>query len=318
MIIIPFSYNVMHRTFEISLPANRTDQLVEQLQPLEEVVSIVLHRGNSIKPVGDVLNLSVLNRGADDVLRRIEAVCAGTGYSVATAEQASLIDPAHMVAINEDYDEAIWEEMETGLRHSGQITSNYLVLMGIGGAVAAVGLVSDPAKQAIAFVAAAVIAPGFDSLAKIALGLTLRKEDVLFSGVRATLAGYSVLTVLAGLAFWFMNVTGGTSLTDFTENPVIEHLSHPTTRELLLSICGSLAGGVMVASYREVFIAGPLMSLAFIHAAAMLGVGLSSGEWLLALEGLERFTLDVVLIIGGCSLVFFLKQKLVHHRKPIV
>lgn len=308
----------MHRTFDVSLPADRADRLIEQLQPIAEVVGIALQRGGSLKPAGDILTLSVLNRGADDVLRRIAATCAGTDYSVATAEQASLIDPKQAAVIEEDHDEAIWEEMETGLRHNGHITSNYLVLMGVGGVIAAVGLVSDPAPQAIAFVAAAVIAPGFDPLAKIALGICLRKPEVFWRGVRSTLAGYSLLMVLAGLAFWIMHQTGGTSLEGFTANSEVKNLVKPTTRELLMSLGGALAGGVMVASYRESFIAGALMALAFIHAAAMVGVGIASGEWQYAMQGFERFALDTALIVGGCWLVFALKQAFVHKRKPIV
>lgn len=308
----------MQRTFNVSLTGDRTDRLIAQLQPIDEVVGISLQRGGSLKPVGDLLTLSVLNRGSDDVLRRIADTCAGTPYSIATSEQTSQIDPTQADVVIEDYDEAIWEEMETGLRHNGHITSNYLVLMGIGGVVAAVGLVSEPAPQAMAFVAAAVIAPGFDPLAKMALGITLRKPAIIWRGLLSTLAGYSVLIVLAGLAFWIMQQTGGTSVEGFTENSEVKALAEPTTRELLLSICGSLAGGVMVASYRESFIAGALMALAFIHAAAMIGVGTACGEWHYALEGLERFALDMVLIIGGCWLVFALKQALVHKRKPIV
>ena len=308
----------MHRTFDVSLTSDRADRLIAQLQPLDQVVGIARHRDGSVKPVGDLLILSVLNRGSDDVLRRIAATCEGSTYSIATAEQTSLIDPEQDAVIEKDYDEAIWEEIETGLRHNGHITDNYLVLMGVGGVVAAVGLVSQPAPQAIAFVAAAVIAPGFDPLAKIALGIALRKPEVIWRGVRSTLAGYSLLVVLAGLAFFIMNQTGGTSVEGFTANPEVKALAEPTTRELLLSICGSLAGGVMVASYRESFIAGALMALAFIHAAAMIGVGLACGEWHYALEGLERFGLDMALIVGGCWLVFTLKQALVHKRKPIV
>ena len=308
----------MHRTFDVSLTSDRADRLIARLQPMDEVVGIARHRGGSVKPAGDLLTLSVLNRGSDEVLRRITATCEGSTYSIATAEQTSLIDPEQHAVIEKDYDEAIWEEMETGLRHNGHVTDNYLVLMGIGGVVAAVGLVSEPAPQAIAFVAAAVIAPGFDPLAKIALGVTLRKPQVIWRGVRSTLVGYSLLIVLAGLAFWIMKQTGGTSIEGFTANKEVKALAEPTTRELLLSIGGALAGGVMVASYRESFIAGPLIALAFIQAAAMIGVGLAVGEWQYALEGLERFVLDTALIIGGCWLVFTLKQVLVHKRKSIV
>jgi hypothetical protein len=308
----------MHRTFEASIPPEHTDQLVQQLLTNKHVMGVSLQRGVSILPPGDALTIHVLNRGADDVLSLIARRCTGTSYSIITAEQASMIDPTHDEQVENDYDEAIWEEMESGLRHNGRITANYLILMAIGGAIGAVGLVSDPAPQAVAFVAAAVIAPGYDPLAKMALGLTLGKPNLLKKGVESTGLGYVLLIVVAMLSFWLLRLTGAATVADFTGNPEVEHLSHPTARELLLSVCGALAGGVITASYREHFIAGPLMALAFIHAAAMIGVGIAAGEWAYALEGLERFALDALLIVGGCLLVFAIKQRFVHRRKPIV
>jgi hypothetical protein len=308
----------MHRTIEASIPPKHTDSLTQQLLANQHVMGVSVQRGISMKPPGDVLTIHVLNRGADDVLSLIQRQCSGTDYSIVTAEQASMIDPGHHEQVERDYDEAIWEEMESGLRHNGRITPNYLVLMAIGGAIGAVGLVSDPAPQAVAFVAAAVIAPGYDPLAKIALGITLRKPDVLKRGLQSTAAGYALLIVVAMLSFWLLQYTGAATTTDFTGNPEVKNLSTPTTRELLMSVCGALAGGIITASYRESFIAGPLMALAFIHAAAMIGVGLAAGEWYYALQGLYRFGLDALLIVGGALLVFWLKQGFVHRRKPIV
>lgn len=308
----------MHRTLEVSVPADRTDLLIDHLYPYPEVIGLAVLRGASLKPKGDILTLSVLNRGADKVLQQIQAICTGSEYSIATSEQASLIDPQQDELIEDDYDEAIWEEMETGLRHNGCITANYLSLMAIGGAVAAVGLVSDPAPQAISFVAAAVIAPGFDPLAKLSLGITLRKPGLIKKGIKSTLAGYALLVVAAAAAFWIMQWTGSASVIDFTTNPEIKHLSEPTSREMIMSVCGALAGGIMVASYRESFIAGPIIALAFIHASATIGVGLASGEWVYAVEGLERFGLDILFIVAGCWFVFVIKQLFVHKRKPIV
>ncbi|MBA3439735.1 MAG: hypothetical protein H0T92_07695 [Pyrinomonadaceae bacterium] len=73
--------------------------------------------------------------------------------------------------------------METGLRHQGRMNANYVVLMALGGAIAAFGLVSEPAPQAIAFVAASIIAPGFEPLAKIPLGLALGHWNVVKRGL---------------------------------------------------------------------------------------------------------------------------------------
>jgi hypothetical protein len=74
----------------------------------------------------------------------------------------------------------------------------------------------------------------------------------------------------------------------------------------------------MIAAYRRSVIAGPLITLVIIHAAAMVGLALACGRFDLAEEGLERVGLDMLLIVGLGALVFALKQVSVHHRKPLV
>ncbi len=308
----------MHRTFEVALPAHLASPLTDQLRQLDAVVGLSWHPHTSLKPPGDTLTVHVLNRGADEVLGHISAVCAGTDYTIATAEQASLIDPKHEQAIENDVDEAIWEEMKTGLRHHGRITANFLLLMGLGGALATVGLVSEPAPQAIAFVAASVIAPGFEPLAKIPLGLVLGSWTTAWRGIKSALAGYSVLIGAAALTYWGFLLSGTIMGDAFAHNPEVEHLAHPGGLELTVSVCGSLAGGLIIAAYRRSVIAGALIAVVLIHAAALIGVSLVVGRWDLALEGLERFGVDALIVMGSCAVVFGAKQLLVHRRKPLV
>lgn len=308
----------MHRTLEITVPPQATDALVSELSRLDDVVGLYVLRGASLKPPGDVLTVHVLNRGADDVLK-CTARAGKTGpISIMTAELASIIDPKHADRVDNDVDEAIWEEMETGLRHQGRVTANYLALMAMGGAIATVGLVSSPAPQAIAFVAASVIAPGFEPLVKVPLGLVLRRGNVVRRGLVSAVAGYAVLILAAALAFLLLRVTGAASVEDFLTNSEVKHLAHPTAKEILVSACAAIAGAVMIASYRRSVIAGPLIALVIIHAAAQVGIALTLGRFDLVWEGLQRLGLDALLIIGLCTLVFAAKQALVHRRKSIV
>lgn len=308
----------MHRTIEITVPPQATDTLAGELSHLDEVIGLYVLRGASLKPPGDVLIVHVLNRGADDVLK-CAARTRDTGpVSVATSELASIIDLKHTKQVDNDIDEAVWEEMETGLRHQGRITSNYLALMALGGAIATVGLVSSPAPQAIAFVAASVIAPGFEPIAKIPLGLVLRRGNVIRRGLVSTVTGYTVLVLAAALAFLLLRTTGAAGVEDFLINSEVKHLAHPTAKEILVSACAASAGAVMIASYRDNVIAGPLIALVIIHAAAKVGVALALGRFDLVREGLQRLGLDVLLITVLCVIVFAAKQALIHRRKPLV
>ncbi len=108
----------MHRTVEITTATRDTERLLRELELLKEVTGLSVSRGASIKPKGDVTTVYVLNRGADEVLR-LAREHGGERVSIVTAELTSIIDKRHEEAVDHDVDEAVWEEIETGLRHQG-------------------------------------------------------------------------------------------------------------------------------------------------------------------------------------------------------
>jgi hypothetical protein len=309
----------MHRTLELTIPPTATDSLQQELASLDSVIGLSLQRGASLKPVGDVLTVHVLNRGADEVLRRARAaVQTREELSVVTSEVASFIAPADRHAVDDDRDEAIWEEMESGLRHQGRITTNYLLLMGLGGIIATIGLVSDPVPQAVAFVASAIIAPGFDPMTKVPLGLVLQRWVLVWHGLKSAVAGYAVLIAASVATMAALVAAGETDATALATNGEVKHLMHPKLMELLMAATGALAGIVILAAFRRSFQAGPLIAMAFIPAAALIGAGLAVGRPDLAVEGLERFGADWGFIVGLGVPFLWLKQRFLHRREPLM
>lgn len=308
----------MHSTLEISVPSELSDALSQRLLAQESIISLTLSRGTSLKPPGDVLTVQVLNRGADEVLKQVAALIPKDQIVIATAKADSFIAPAKVDIIVNEEDEVLWEEIESGLRHQARITLNYLVLMGLGGIISAVGLVSEPVPQAVAFVGAAIIAPGFDPAATVSMALVLRRWPVLGRSLVSALVGYLVLIALAGLTLYALMATGATPVATLLRNPEVHRIGQPGLPELLLSAAGAVAGVVMLAAGRRDFIAGPLVVLAIIPAAALVGMGLAAGRPELALQGLERFGADIGFILVFGLLVFWLNQRFVHKRPPLV
>ena len=107
----------MHTEIEIIVPSSRTDELIDNFQQMDDVISLSVVREASIKPPGDVFTVHVLNRGADEVMRVANAAREEGQVSVSTSELTSLIDPEHERKVANDVDEALWEEVETDLRH---------------------------------------------------------------------------------------------------------------------------------------------------------------------------------------------------------
>ena len=308
----------MHTEIEIIVHPSYTDQLIHDLEQMEEVISLSVVREASIKPPGDVLTVHALNRGSDKVLGLTDAARKQGQISVSTGELTSIIDPEHEQKVANDIDEALWEEVETELRHQGKLTMNYVSLMALGGVVAATGLVVESASQAISFVAASIIAPGFEPLAAPPIGLALRRWPVVGKGLQSVGGGYLALILSAALTYLVLHATGVVVAEEFISNTEVRNLAEPGLREILLSGCGAVAGMVMVLSLRRYLIPGALIALIVIEAAAMIGVALAAGEPGLMLEGAKRFGLDVVLIVVGGVPVVLLKQAIVHRRAPMI
>ncbi len=307
----------MHRTFEISVSSHATDQLIEQLAALEDVIGLSLQRGASIKPEGDVITVHALNRSADEVLRCVAALPSNTSVSIATGELTSLSDPENNESIDNDVDEALWEEMETGVRHQGRLTSNYLALMALGGALASIGLISERVPQAICFISASIIAPGFEPIAKIPLGLLLRHPHRWKRGLVSSLAGYAVLMLASAAMFGVLLLGHETSAHELIENSQVKMMRHPHLPDLLQSACAAVAGVVIIAAYRRSVIAGALAALTIIPAAALVGAAAIAGQGEMALAALRRTGIDVLFIIGAGLLVFGLKQATTHSRRRL-
>ena len=307
----------MHRTISISLAPESTEILISQLENIEGVIGLSRARGHSIKPPGDVLTVHVLNRSADDVLRAVEGVRRSGPFSVVTAEAASFIDSEQQKDIENDVDEGLWEEMETGLRHQGRVSPNFLALMAMGGAVAALGLVSNPVPQAIAFIASAMIAPGYEPLAKMPLGLILGRGSVAWRGLKAALCGYAVLIIGAALMFGLLLLLNDSSARMLAQNPEVRALSLPDSKSVSYSILGGVSGMIMIVAYRRATIAGPLLLLAIIPAAALVGAAAACGQWGLVKQGIERLMIDIGIIWATGALVVSIKQIFTHKRRPL-
>jgi hypothetical protein len=308
----------MHRLLQITVKPSATDEFCAKIRDDENIVGLSVMRGASVKPPGDVVTVYVLNRGADDVLQAIEEVTGGENYSVASSQVSSLIDPKYDNEITSDVDEAIWEEIATGLRHQGRVSPNFLALMSLGGAVAAIGLTLDGTAQMMTFTAAAIIAPGFEPLAKIPLGTMLRSWITVKRGFYSSAVGYAVLLLTAAATMFLLLQTNTVTISEMTGNEAVQSLTEPGLRDFLVSTFSAAAGIVMLAAYRKSVIAGPLIGLVMIQAVALVGASLVAGQYDLCLAALRRFGYDVLFTIVFGLLIFYLKQILTHKRKPLV
>jgi uncharacterized membrane protein len=220
--------------------------------------------------------------------------------------------------VDGDIDESTWEDATTALRHHSQVSVNFVALMVLGGVLASCALISSSATQASALVAAGVIAPGFEPLARLGLGLVLRQRGLVLRALRSLLVGYLLLVAAGAATMLVIKATGSDLPQRFLHNRLVLELADPSTVALIVSACGAIAGAVMVAAHRVTLLAGPLIALQLVPAAAMSGMALALGHGHLAGRGLTRVGEDMAMVLAGALLVFGAKRLITHPRQPLV
>ena len=198
----------------------------------------------------------MLNREVDAVLAVAAQARQSGSVSVSTAEAQSIIDAHAARAINDDVDEASWEEIERGLRHHGQLNRNFLVLTGLGVVTAVAGLLSAPVPQALALAAAGIIAPAFEPVAKLAVGLVRGSWYAIRRALIAVGGGYVSLAVVGALAYLLLQGLGMASPKALVASEGVKMVTHPTAADWLILAGGAAAGVVIVSAFRHAVLAG--------------------------------------------------------------
>jgi hypothetical protein len=308
----------MHRHIEIAVSPEHTDPLLDRLGKIEAVIALSVSRGASLKPPGDLVGIYSLNRGADDVMRSVAELSEHTRVVASTSDVASITDKKQQEAIEDDTDDELWEEVETGLRQTTHITPNYLGLMALGGVIAAAAFMMHDIGQAISFVSASIIAPGFEPIAKLPMGVVLKSSAVAKRAFWSFLAGYAVLFATAGATFGVLYAAGLVNPVEVAASPGLNSIMANGVGQNIISICGALAGIIMLTSHREEVIAGAIMALEMIPACAVAAAGMVSFHGDLFWMGAVRFGIDVVFVLGTAAAFFWLKQRLVHKRRAMI
>lgn len=178
----------MPRIVEVTLPAQQTDSFISRTEKIEQIIGIRVEKGISVHPPGDVVTIAITNRSLPLLMQLLDelGINENPGASVTTSRPESIISKPSAIPITRDSGESSWEEMENLLNRESGMTRNSMVTMAIAGIIAAIGITTNALHLVIA---AMVIAPGFEPISRIALGL-VSGSRAWQRGLTDTLKGY--------------------------------------------------------------------------------------------------------------------------------
>lgn len=307
----------MLRTVAITVPRDTTDALLGGLGTLDGLLSLRVQRGISLQPPGDVVTVETTDRGLRALLHLLDERGVGRdpGSSITTSEPSAIISSAAASRIAGAGSEGIWEELEVVIGKESNMTANALAVMAIAGVLAAAGLATNALHVVIG---AMVVAPGFEPIARIALGAVTRSA-AWRRGLVQTAQAYGALVAGAAATGLLLRALGrpllGQEASYLPAGVLVSYWTTVTPTAVLVSAVASVAGAVLLAMRRSVLTAGVMIALALVPAAAITALALVAGDLPVAGRGVLRWGIDAGLVAGLGALVFGWKQARVHRRK---
>lgn len=302
----------MPRTINLSVKPEDTDVLVSGLNGNEGVTSVQVHRHVFDQTGEDLVVAQVANSHMFEVMRLIEQT-AGRPSSLTVSQPDAVHSESSQVVLNADIVESIWEETELTLQRTSNTDFNFIALMVLAGIVASVGLSTGALHLVIA---AMLLIPGFQPIANIPLGIVLRNRRLVRLGLVSTLTGYSIFTAAAALGFHLIRLAADTSIQAFHSMPMVQYWTSFSWSSVLVTVVAAAAGIVIIPTHRSVLTAGVMVALSLVPGAAIFGISLSTGYWESAVRGLLQWTINFASVVATGMLIFWLKNVLVHKRKP--
>jgi hypothetical protein len=305
----------MPRQIQLSVEAARSDGLLGELRALDGLMGLSVHRGASIQPEGDVIDVLVLDRSMDALMGILDRQGLGriAGLTLVSSMPVSVSSADFNEHIAQDSSRASWEEMELLIGQESNMTPNGMILMFISGVIATLGISSGTLHYVLA---AMIIAPGFEPIVRIGLGIV--SGSGWRRGAYHTAKAYLVLVVGAFAGSLFLLAQGGTGLEGkpayFEPSVLINYWSTVSAASITTSILGSIAGAVLISGHRTVLTAGVMVALSLVPAAALTCMALVAGEWELAARAGARWFLEVALVLSLSVLVFAWIRSQTHRR----
>lgn len=307
----------MPRTVQVTVPSGMTDQLIGEMRQVSGLIGLRVQRQTSVYPPGDVITVELINRSLHDLIRLLDRHKVGKepGGSITISEPISVVSSSMASSIVRDTSESTWEEMEVIIGKESNMTPNGLLLMAISGVLAATGIATNSLHIVIA---AMVIAPGFEPISRISLGV-VSGSSAWQRGLSNTALGYAALTAGAMITTQVLYALGRTPLgggdpylpTEF----MIDYWTSTSVPALTIAAVAGAAGAILIATNRSVLTAGVMIALALIPASTITGMALVSGEMGLALKSLLRWLIEVAFVAGFSGLVFLWKRSRVQQRR---
>ncbi|OXM65020.1 MULTISPECIES: DUF389 domain-containing protein [Amycolatopsis] len=291
-------------------PPEDTERALAVLRDQPGTAHLIVHTGAAVSPAGDLIEADVAREAADDV---VEALCElGLDHSGAITLEAldtalsDSADRAEESAPGEGADAVVWQELLNRTGEESRLNATFLTFLTIACLLASVGIVTD---SPVTIVGAMVVGPEFGPLAAIAVGLVLRRGDLVRRALLALGLGFPLaMLVTAGVTVLTWAV-GLLDVSSFREAHEVDFVYDVGWYSLIVALLAGAAGMLSMTSAKSAALVGVFISVTTVPAAGYAVVAAVVGEWVKAAYSFGQLAVNLVGIVAAAAVVLLLRRR---------
>jgi uncharacterized hydrophobic protein (TIGR00271 family) len=290
-------------------PPDRSDAVRDLLLAEPGATHVTMLPGAAVQPAGDVVEADVARETADDLLGRLSALgidrVGGVTLELIDTSLSDAADAAEEAAPGDPQDAVIWDEVVARTGEESRFSVSYQMFLTIACLLAAVGAITD---SPVTVVGAMVLGPEFGPLAAVAVGLVLRRGDLLRRGAFALAAGFPLAMAVTALASLVLDAVGLLSTAQLADLDQVAFIYEVGPFSLIVALLAGAAGMLSLTSAKSASLVGVFISVTTVPAAAFASVALVEGRYVQAMQSALQLAINLVGIVVAAAVVLVLTR----------
>jgi uncharacterized hydrophobic protein (TIGR00271 family) len=172
--------------------------------------------------------------------------------------------------------------------------------------LAAIGVISD---SPVVVVGAMVVSPEFGPLAAVAVGLVLRRRDLLGRGLLALLVGFPLAMLATAVSALLFEATGLLSPSTLGRSGQLAFIYDVGPFSLIVALLAGVAGMLALTSAKSAPLVGVFISVTTVPAAAFASVALVEGRYPEAGWSALQLLVNLVGVVIAAAVVLMLSRR---------
>jgi uncharacterized hydrophobic protein (TIGR00271 family) len=299
---------VLH--LRVIAPSEQTATVRALLVAEQGATHVTVLPGVAVQPVGDVIEADVTREAVDGVLAGLTGLgldhTGGVTLETIETTLSDVADAAEKAVPGDPSDAVIWEELIVRTGEDSRLSFSFQAFLTIACLLAAIGAVTN---SPVTVVGAMVLGPEFGPLAAVAVGIVLRRGDLIRSGLLALAVGFPLGMIVTAAAAVLFSALGILTTADLDAGDQVDFIYSVGWFSLIVALLAGAAGMLALTSAKSASLVGVFISVTTVPAAGYAAVAAIEGRWGQVGSSIGQLAVNLVGIVVAAVLVLLIARR---------